>query len=61
MTTWGSKNAEDLFTLVTRIAGFDPKALMLEIHRLQRDKTRQVNERTVLNAVQALSNRPLKE
>lgn len=56
-TTWGSKNAEDLFKIATRLAGFDAKKLMLEIHRRQRDKSRTVNETTVERAMQALSER----
>ena len=57
MTTWGSKNAEGLFNIATRIAGFDGKELMLEIHKTQRDKTRNVNEATVLRAMQTVSDR----
>lgn len=56
-TTWGSRNAEDMFKIATRLAGFDAKALMLEIHRSQRDKTRKVNEATVLQAMQTLTDR----
>lgn len=57
MTTWGSKNAEAMYAIATILAGFDPKELMLEIHRRQRDKTRQINERTVLQAMQTVFDR----
>ena len=57
LTSWGSKSAESMFKIATRLAGFDAKALMLEIHRSQRDKTRKVNETTVLNAMQRLTDR----
>ena len=58
ITTWGSRDAEEMFNLATRLAGFDPKELMLEIHRLsgRRDTTR-VNVRTVLRAIQNLADR----
>ncbi len=32
-TTWGSKNAEDMFTVATKLANFNAKELMVEIHR----------------------------
>lgn len=53
-TTWGSRNAEDLFKIATRIAGFDSKKLMLAIHRRQRNKRKQVNMATVEAAMQEL-------
>lgn len=52
MTSWGSHNAEGMFNIATRLAGFDPRELMIEINR--RSKSDKVNERTVLNAMQAI-------
>lgn len=53
--TWGSKPAEDTFTLATRLAGFDRHELMLEITRLQGRRLTKVNETTVIRAIQSLS------
>lgn len=53
---WGSKNAEDLFIIATRIAGFDSGELMIEIHR-RSPKSNKVNERTVLAAMQTVYDR----
>jgi hypothetical protein len=53
-TSWGSKNAEGMYQIATRIAGFDPIKLMLEITRRQGRNLRKVNESTVLAAMQAL-------
>jgi hypothetical protein len=56
--TWGSQNAEDLFRIATRLAGFDPKELMFEIHRrvMKRNPIR-VNVNTVLEAMQTVYDR----
>lgn len=56
-TGWGSKNAEAMFNVATRLAGFDAKELMLEITRRQRDRSCKVYEPTVLEAMQAIANR----
>ena len=53
---WGSKNAEDMFTIATRLAGFDASELMLEIHR-RSTHGRKVNESTVCNAMQTLKDK----
>jgi len=60
-TSWGSVNAEDLFTIAVRFANFDSFELMKEIHRIQRDKSRNVNERTVSQAMKNLKDRFDKE
>ena len=57
MTTWGSKWAEDLYHVATRLAGFDANELMIEIHRRQRDHSRTVNAATVLAAMQTIKDR----
>lgn len=57
MTTWGSVNAEDMFKIATRLAGFDASELMLEIHRRQRRRDAKVNEATVLAAMATVANR----
>jgi len=54
---WGSRNAEDMFKIATRLAGFDAKELMLEIHRRQRGRDAKVNEATVLAAMQTVKDR----
>lgn len=54
---WGSANAEDLFKVATRLAGFDARELMLEIHRRLRGRDALVNERTVLAAMHTISQR----
>lgn len=56
-TTWGSKSAESLYRIATRLAGFDAKELMLAIHRRQRGKSRTVNVVTVENAMQELTDK----
>ena len=56
MTTWGSKNAEQMFIIATRFAGFDAKELMLEIHR-HSPKGKRVKEDTVTNAMHTLKTR----
>ena len=57
-TTWGSRNAEDMFRIATRIAGFDAKELMLEIHnRTKHSKAKKVNENTVCEAMQTIADR----
>jgi len=54
-TTWGSRNAEDMFQIATKLAGFDPIELMKEIvRRTKGRKTFRVNEPTVLNAMDAI-------
>ena len=52
-TTWGSKNAEDMFRIATRLANFDARLLMLEICR-RSPHGAQVKESTVLQAMQTL-------
>ena len=49
-TTWGSKNAEDLFSIATRIAGFEAIALMKEISKLSKISAK-VKESTVSQAM----------
>jgi len=57
-TTWGSKNAEDMFTIATRLAGFDKMELMAEIIKRQRGReSMRVNEPTVLEAMQTICDR----
>ena len=56
VTTWGSRNAEGMFRIATRLAGFDAKELMLEIHR-RSTNGHKVNENTVTQAMQTLSDR----
>ena len=56
-TTWGSKNAEDMYAIATRLAGFDPGELMVEIHRRSDPYATRVNEPTVLKAMQAVQDR----
>ncbi len=51
-----SREARDMFIIATRIAGFDYRELMLEMHRL-RPNTDRFNVTTVLNAMQAISDR----
>lgn len=53
-TTWGSRNAEDMFRIAVVLAGFDPRELMLEIHRRQNGRNAKVNEATVLAAMDTL-------
>lgn len=54
-TTWGSRNAEDMFQIATKLAGFDPIELMKEIvRRTKGRKTFRVNEPTVLNAMDTI-------
>lgn len=54
-TTWGSRPAEDMFKIATRLAGFDARELMLEIHaRHDWRRSEKVNERTVLAAMDTL-------
>jgi len=57
VTTWGSKNAEDLYNVATRLAGFDPFELMREITKLSTRGASRVNESTVANAMQAIEDR----
>lgn len=54
---WGSVNAEDLYQIATRIAGFDRAELMLEISRRKGRRDGLVNETTVLNAMKVVSDR----
>ncbi len=54
---WGSANAEDMFKIATRLAGFDSKELMFEICRQQGARDARVNERTVLAAMHTISQR----
>jgi hypothetical protein len=54
---WGSREAEDLFKIATRLAGFDARALMLEITRRQRGRDSKANAATVLAAMQTLSDK----
>lgn len=57
-TTWGSVNAEDMFQIATRMAGFDPMELMKEIHRrTMHSKALKVNEHSVLEAMQTVFER----
>ena len=56
-TTWGSANAEDLFKIATRMAGFDAVELMVEIHRRQHGRDAIVNVATVSNAMQVVRDR----
>ncbi len=56
-TTWGSRNAEDMFRIATRLAGFNGGQLMVEINRRQRGRDSKVNEATVLAAMQTLEDR----
>ncbi len=61
-TTWGSKNAEDLYRLATRMANFDAGELMTEIHRrTAKSKAEKVNERTVEAAMQTVFERHAEE
>ena len=54
-TTWGSANAEDMFQIATKIAGFDRIELMKEIvWRTRHSKAQKVNERTVLAAMETV-------
>ena len=53
---WGSRNAEDMFTIATRFAGFDGIELMREINR-RSPSGRKVNENTVCEAMQTLKDR----
>lgn len=62
LTTWGSVNAEDMFQIATKMAGFDPIELMKEIHRrTMRSSAFKVNESTVLNAMGTLDEASLSE
>ena len=54
---WGSRNAEDMFKIATRLAGFNGPELMLEITRRQGRRNAMVNEATVLGAMQTISKR----
>ena len=56
MTTWGSKNAEDMYRIAVKLANFDPKELMIEIHRLS-PRGDKVKESTVLKAMQIVFDR----
>jgi hypothetical protein len=57
-TSWGSKNAEDMFTIATRLAGFDPKELMAEICKRTRGRdSMRVNVNTVTEAMQTICDR----
>ena len=57
-TTWGSKAAESMFQIATRLAGFEPGELMLEIHRLTHHRgTTRVNEPTVRKAMSIIYER----
>ena len=51
-TTWGSKNAEDMYRIAVKLAGFDAKELMVGIN--QRSKSGKVNLATVLAAMQKI-------
>ena len=56
-TTWGSANAEDMYRIATRLAGFDAVELMLEIGQQQRDPGRSTSLPTVLRAMGVVSRR----
>lgn len=49
--------AHDMFQIATSLAGFDKATLLKEIIRLQRGFDRKISERTVLNAMQIISDR----
>jgi len=52
MTTWGSRNAEDMFRVAVLLANFDAADLMTRINKRSRD--RKTNERTVLACMQEM-------
>ena len=57
-TTWGSRNAEGMFEIATRFAGFDAKELMAQIiYRTRNSSALKVNERTVTEAMQTIQDR----
>ncbi len=55
-TTWGSKNAEDMFAIAVNMANFNPIELMKEIHKRSPLGTK-VKLSTVENAMQAIIDR----
>ena len=58
MTTWGSVNAENMYRIAVGMAGFDASELMIEIARRTRSRPgTKTNERTVLNAMDAVQAR----
>lgn len=59
-TTWGSKNAEDLYKIAVIFANFNPKELMLEIARLS-PKGNTVYENIVCQAMENCRNKHMKE
>jgi len=51
MTGSFSKRGQEMFTIAVYLANFDRVELMLEIYRLQRNKSAKINEPTVLQAM----------
>ena len=54
MTSWGSKNAEDMFQIATKLANFDGIELMKEIILRQKRRDAKVNVTTVLEAMDTI-------